>query len=39
MTDLVNEIIETVKIGHTIPTFIPICTSKKGENRQSDENK
>ena len=39
MTDLVNEIIVTVKISHTIPTFIPICTSKKGESRQSDESR
>lgn len=37
MTDLMNEIIETVKSSHAIPILIPICTSKKGENRQNDE--
>lgn len=37
MTAFMNEIIETVKNSHSIPAFIPICTSKKGENRQSDE--
>lgn len=37
MTVFMNEIIETVKNSHTIPILIPICTSKKGKNRQSDE--
>lgn len=37
MTVFMNEIIKTVKSGHTTPILIPICTSKKDENRQSDE--